>query len=143
LSANTEIVMGLRDAMFGGAEGGDPGATGEAFAQALAPVAAPDLECLMAGGALSAEYSGIDGLRAGWTDFLSAFEGARIEFEEMVDNGEWVVDMVLMTSRPRGSEATIEQRAAAAFRFGDGLLTRIEFHLDRADALRSAGVQPA
>lgn len=142
MNANADIVMGLRDAMFGGAGAGDTGTAGEAFAQAFAPVAAPDLECLMAGGALSTEYSGIDGLRSGWGDFLAAFEGARIEFEEMVTQGDWVVDMVLLTTRPRGSEATIEQRGAAAFRFSDGLLTRVEFHLDRSAALRSAGIDP-
>jgi hypothetical protein len=143
LSANAEAVMRLRAAMFGGASGGAPGATGEAFAEALAPIAAPDLECLMAGGALSAEYSGIDGLQTGWSDFLAAFDDARIEFERMVDHGDWVVDMVRMTSHPKGSGATIEQRAAAAFRFTDGLLTRVEFHLDRDAALRAAGIEPA
>lgn len=134
--------MRLREVMFGGAPGGDTGAGVEALAEAIAPVAGPDLKCLMAGGAMSTEYSGVDGLRTGWSDFLTAFENARIEFEEMVDGGDWVVDMVRMTSRPKGSGATIEQRAAAAFLFSDGLLTRIEFHIDRAAALRAAGIEP-
>jgi SnoaL-like domain len=141
LSANTDTVVRVRSAWSGDAADAETGAGGELLAAAIAPVAGPGFTCLMAGGALSTEYSGIDGLRAGWNDFLAAFEGgARVEFEDLVDAGEWVVDMVRITARPRGVGATLEQRGAAAFRFADGLLVRVEFHLDRAAALRAAGI---
>lgn len=141
MSANTDAVVRLRAAWSGDATGADTGAGGEILAAAIAPVAGPDFTCLMAGGPLTEEFSGVEGLRAAWNDFLAAFEGgAKVEFEEMVDGGDWVVDMVRMTSRPKGTGATIEQRAAAAFRFSDGLITRIEFHMDRAAALRAAGI---
>ncbi len=136
-----DTVVSLRTAWSGDAAGAETGAEGEILAAAIAPIAAPDLTVLMAGGALSTEYSGVDGLRAGWNDFLSAFEGgARVEFEELVAAGDWVVDMVRITARPKGAGATIREAAAAAFKFSDGLLTRVEFHLDRAAALRAAGV---
>jgi hypothetical protein len=49
-----------------------------AFVTTLAPVATEDFVCVMAGGALTTEYRGMDGVREGWTDFLGAEEGGAV-----------------------------------------------------------------
>ena len=51
--------------------------TADAFVTAIAPFAAEDFACVMAGGALTTTYAGLEGLREGWRDFLGAFETHR------------------------------------------------------------------
>jgi hypothetical protein len=134
VSANLETVERLREA-FGGAAGG---AGGERLMAHIEPLAAPRLRSRLGGGALTTDHIGIDGLRAGWEDFLRAFERLRIEFEEMVEVGDAVVDMVVVIGVPKGTEIEVEQRAAAIWLFDRELLVRIELHLDREEALRRA-----
>lgn len=134
---NQTLLQAAEDGVFD-AEGG------AAFAEAIAPVADPDLVCVMNGGAMTTEYRGLDGIQAGWTDFLSPFETLRIEFEGSVEAGEdgWFVDLVRLTGVPKGSSGEIEQTGAAVWHLRDGRVVRVEFHLDRDEARRAAGIAP-
>ncbi|MCD6015580.1 MAG: hypothetical protein K0R88_1664 [Solirubrobacterales bacterium] len=69
------------------------------------PLAGPELRSRLAGGAMTTDHIGIEGLRAGWEDFLRAFEGVRVDFEEIVEVGDAVVD---------GSSSTSTATSAAA-----------------------------
>jgi hypothetical protein len=91
----------------------------------------------------SAEYTGVDGLVEGWSDWLAPFEHYRIDVEEMREAGDAVFVTVRMVATPKGSSGAIETDAAAVLFFEEGLVGRIEFHLDRALARRRAGIAGA
>lgn len=136
MSDNLELVRRLRQGF-----GVEPGsaAAGDRLIEVIRPLADPELKARLGGGALTAEYTGIEGLRRGWHDFLRSFESVRIQFEEMVEVGDAVVvDMVTVIGVPKGTELEIEQPAAAIFELDQGRLVRVEYHLDRAEALRRA-----
>ena len=124
---------------------GDPDET-EQLRVALAEIAAPDLVTVMVGsarGGLSGTFEGPEGFIEGWRDFLDTFATFR---NEIVDYVEASPDTILILSRQRATTATggveMDNEAAAIFRFGDGQLREIEFHLDREAAERAAGIDP-
>jgi ketosteroid isomerase-like protein len=127
-------VERLREAFGGAARRGG----GERLIDVVEPLAGPELRSRLAGGAMTTDHIGIEGLRAGWEDFLRAFESVRVDFEEIVEVGDAVVDMVTLVGVPKGTELEVEQPAAAIWEFEDDRLVRVEFHLDRDEALRRA-----
>jgi hypothetical protein len=137
MSDNLELVRRLRRAFEA-----EPGAAaaGDRLIEVFRPVADPELKARLGGGAITSEYTGIEGLRRGWEDFLRSFENVRFQFEEMVEVGAAVVDMVTLIGVPRGTDIEVEQAAAAIFEFDRGRLIRVELHLDRDEALRRAAV---
>ena len=139
----TELAQQLRKgfAAEGGFDGLDSQAMADAFVAAIEPHATEDFNSRMVGvGDLT--WEGLEGLRAGWRDFLEGFEYLRVIPEELRENraGDCVVDFVRMEGRPRGTGAEIEQPAAAVWRIRDGRITAVEFHIDRREALRAAGL---
>jgi len=111
----------------------------------FADLAEPDFEVAMMGPdylPAAAEATGPDGFTAVWTDWASAFASFRIEVEDMIDAGEKVVSLVRLVARTRTGDVPIEETAAAVWTVRNGKLARVEFHLDRELALRSAGVDP-
>jgi hypothetical protein len=105
--------------------------------------AAPDMECRMVAspGVPALSFTGSDGLRQAWADWLGGFKGVRFEFEELLQAEESVVLLAKQIGTTRyGVE--LEQPSAMVATFGeDGRLQRLEFHLDRAEAMRSAGLE--
>ena len=83
------------------------------------------------------EFEDVAGLRDAWVDWLGAFARVRIEIEEVHEIGDNVVTMVSQTGTTRHGVA-ITQPSAGVWKFRDGLLSRVEFHLDRTAALESA-----
>ena len=114
------------------------------FAKALAPFATDDFVCVMDGGALTTTYEGIEGLRAGWLDFLSAFDSIEITPGEyrVGPSGDCVVEFVHLRGKPTGVAADIDQEAGAVWRVREDGLSSVEFHIDRRAALRSGGIDP-
>lgn len=105
---------------------------------ALRPLTAPDLTGMMTGqGAADRRLDGVEGLRTAWADWLDSFACVRLEFEGMEQVGENVVVLARQIGTTRHG-VEIEQPSAAVWKFRDGMLTRVEFHLDRAAALESA-----
>jgi hypothetical protein len=109
----------------------------------LREIAAPDLEVEMIGpgGAFRQSFHGIDGFRDAWADWLEPYESYRIEPEDWRYAEDRIVFIGRQTAVPKGGGAEVESDAAAVLFFDEGLLKRIEFHLDRAAALRSAGLE--
>jgi ketosteroid isomerase-like protein len=91
-------------------------------------------------GGLKGTFTGPEGFIEGWRDFLDAFETFQNVIQEVLPVG----DKVVVLNRLKGTTATggvgLEQEGAGVFTFADGKLTRAEFHLDRAGALKSAGI---
>jgi len=114
----------------------------DAFVDAFGPCCHPDFRVDMIAGAagLRQEYSGVDGLVKGWRDWVAPFEAFRIEIEnDFAGGGDVYVGFARQTGVLEGG-GEVKADAAALFRFENGLLARLEFHMDRAEAMRSAGL---
>lgn len=114
----------------------------ERLTSAIERVAAPDLESVMIGPDVSfrAEYRGVSGLVEGWADWLSPYESFRMEVEELIESGDVLVTFVRQFGTPIGGGPELEASAAAVWWLRDNRLVRVEFHLNREAALRSAGL---
>ena len=63
-----------------------------------------------------------------------------IEPQEFFERGDWIVVFFLMRSRPRGSTAVVEIRAAHLWTMRDGRAARLEIFPRREKALEAAGI---
>jgi hypothetical protein len=111
----------------------------------FAELAEPGFEVVMMGPAYvgrAIEGSGLEGFRAAWLEWTSAFESYRIDLERMIDAGDRVVSLVRMVGRTKTGGVEVEAPGAAVWTVVEGRLQRAEFHLDREAALRSAGLDP-
>ena len=111
----------------------------DAMIEALRPLAAPRFTGMMSGqGTVDRNFEDIDGLQGAWEDWLDVF--IRVRFE--IVGVEQIGDNVLMVARQVGTTrhgVDVEQPSAAVWKFDPaGLLTRVEFHLDRQAASASA-----
>ncbi|HYY74183.1 MAG TPA: nuclear transport factor 2 family protein [Solirubrobacterales bacterium] len=113
-----------------------------AIEAALREVAHPDVECVMVGPnpRFASEARGIEGFVEAWSDWLSPFERWRIELDDVIESGDRIVTLVHQFGTPKGSTAEVENAGAAVWFMRDGRLARVEFHLDRETAMRSAGL---
>jgi len=93
------------------------------------------LETVWAGGERTA-YTGMDGLRALWLDWLEPWETYRTNIEELIDRGERVVVLVRDRGRRARGGVELEQPAAAIWTLTDGLVSRVVFYAAREDAFR-------
>jgi ketosteroid isomerase-like protein len=112
------------------------------FEEAVDPAAfAPDVEVMFATPAgPPTEYTGMDGLLAGWQDWLVPWERYEVKVDELIDAGERVVALATLSGRTRHDGVEVHQPAAAVLSLSDGRITRVEFHLDQREALEAAGL---
>ena len=85
-------------------------------------------------------YVGLEGGKAFWREWLSAWETVTVDYE-LLDAGEHVV--ALLTQRMKGRSTGIDVqlgRYAQVFTLRDGLLTRWKCYGEPADALEAAGL---
>lgn len=116
----------------------------EVFVRTIEPHATDDFSALMNGGALTTHYEGVEGLRAGWADFLAAFDTIQVLPGEMRvgADGACVVEFVNLKGKPAGIDSAIDQPASAVWRLRDGRIHAVEFIIDQKEALRAAGLDP-
>jgi ketosteroid isomerase-like protein len=108
---------------------------------ALEDLTTDDLVTVMSGAEnFEATYEGLDGAREAWSEWLDAFAEVRFAFEQAQDVGENVIVFVRQIGTTRHGEVEIEQPSAAVWKFRDGRVARIEFHLDRELARKSAQI---
>jgi ketosteroid isomerase-like protein len=88
------------------------------------------------------ERSGADGFREAWADWTSPFESFTVDLERTIGAGDRVVSLVTMRGKTRTGGVAVEAPGAAVWTVVDGRLRRVEFHIDRESALRSAGLDP-
>jgi ketosteroid isomerase-like protein len=87
-------------------------------------------------------FRGAQGFVAGWSDWLEPWESYEIEAEEFIDADDQVVVFARVRARTRRDKVEVEHSPAAVWTVRDGLVRRIEFYLERASALRAAGLEP-
>lgn len=122
-----------------------PDADRSRLESAIREVAGPDLECVMVAPdpAFKTEWRGVEGLLDAWADWLAPFERFWLEIEDVIESGDVVVTLVRQHALPRGGGREVENAGAAVWTFEEGILSRVEFHLDREVALKSAGLPRA
>jgi ketosteroid isomerase-like protein len=106
---------------------------------------AEDLEVSFTPGVDSPEttYRGIEGLLEGWEEWLTPWESYDLTTEDYVDAGEHVVVLARIRGRTSRDHVVVEHSPAATMTISDGLVVRMRFYLDRAEALEAAGADPA
>jgi ketosteroid isomerase-like protein len=121
---------------------GDP-TTEERIVAHFREVAEPEFECVMVGPDQSFRNvtRGAEGFLHAFADWFSPFDEFRIVVEETFDAGDdQVVDLVHQTGKTTRGGVEVETEGAAVWSFRGRALHRVEFHLDREAALRSAGL---
>ena len=96
-----------------------------------------EVEFVAAAGA-SASYRGIGGLIEGWRDWLEPWTSYEVVPEEQIEVGEQVVVLATLSGQTKHDRVTIEQPAAVVVSVEGDKISRLEFHLDREQALESA-----
>jgi ketosteroid isomerase-like protein len=69
-----------------------------------------------------------------------SFEEITIESTETIETGDEVFAGILQRGRPHGSRAAVEERSWQMVTLRDGVVTRVEAFLERAEALEAAGL---
>jgi ketosteroid isomerase-like protein len=138
--SNAERLIEVLEPIFPEEEIEVDGALIEGLVAGAGDLAADDLVVVMnGGGGFEATFEGLDGLVEAWGDWLATFSRVRFEIEDVQEIGQNVLTLVRQMGVTRHGEVEISQPSAAVWKFRDGRLVRIEFHLDRELALKSAG----
>jgi ketosteroid isomerase-like protein len=89
-------------------------------------------------------YSGREGVRRGWFDWLSAWDDFRSEAEEILPGAVEGTYLVMVRLHARGKESSVPTEADGAnlVSMRDGMITRFEMFWDRDAALVAAGLSP-
>jgi ketosteroid isomerase-like protein len=112
----------------------------------FASLLTPDFEAvggdLTGAGGLTTGGDGIEGLLATWRDWLAPYESYWTQVEDFIDAGEdRVLVLVRDHGRLRGSDLEVDSVGAAVWTLREGRIARIEFHTDRAKALKAVGLE--
>jgi ketosteroid isomerase-like protein len=138
---NVELVRALQPS--GGVDlaelfAGEP----SAFVDAMAPLLDPSFECAFianeSSGFTTMGYRGAEGFAEGWREWLSPWESYRIDAEEFIDAGEQVVVLARVQARTRRGGVDMEHAPGAVWTIEDGRVRRVEFYLERSQALAVA-----
>jgi ketosteroid isomerase-like protein len=85
-------------------------------------------------------FSGAEKARGAFADFFEPYEEVTVEPEAFFEGNGQIVVFFLQRSKPRGSNAFVEARAAHLWTVRDGQATRLEIFPRREDALAAAGL---
>ncbi len=83
---------------------------------------------------------GHDAIRDWFRRSGDAFDLAEYEQQELIDAGDQVVQFFRIRARGRASGIELEGPLAQVWTLSDGLVVRVEFFEDRAEALEAAGL---
>jgi ketosteroid isomerase-like protein len=130
-SRDTDLVTLFRD-----------DATAAALMEAMSPFFHEDCEIVaptfVAGQGV--RFVGLEGLRAGWLDWLEPWESYRVEVEDVIDAGDDVVLLPRDYGRRAGMDVEVGGLGAAVWTVRDGKVARVAFYLKRGEALEALGL---
>jgi ketosteroid isomerase-like protein len=115
----------------------------EAATQVLRHNAHPEYLTLMVSKSVTNDYRGVDGFREAWSDWISPYDGFRIEVEDVLTLEDKLVFIVRQIATTRQSEVEVETSSAAVWWFEEGRVRQAAFYLDRQAGLKAAGIDPA
>jgi ketosteroid isomerase-like protein len=110
--------------------------------QAWAPLLGPDFVAVKhIPGAEPDVTHGLEGLRAGWLDWLAPWASYRTEVGEIIDLGDRVVSVICDYGRRERDTPEIALQSAVVWTVRDGRIVRAEFYAGgREEALKAAGL---
>jgi ketosteroid isomerase-like protein len=104
----------------------------------------PDIEFVIADGPMPGNWTGLDGMKEAWRDFLSAWEELRIEVDEYRElDADRVLVLVHFNARGKTSGLQLGQmraKGAELFHVRGGRVTRAVAYWDRRRALADLGL---
>jgi ketosteroid isomerase-like protein len=115
-----------------------------AGAKCFEPLFHPNFETVAPGVPGTAKtYTGLDGLRAAWLEWVAPWASYRTETKEAIDAGNRVLLILNDSARREGSAEDIKIDGAAVWSFRDGRIARFEAYADRSEALEAIGLEGA
>jgi ketosteroid isomerase-like protein len=112
----------------------------EAVTELLSHNAHPEYITVMVSESVSNDYPGAAGFREAWSDWISPYEGFRIEVDEVLMLEDKLVFTVRQIAMTRHSGVEVETPSAAVWWFEDGQVRQAAFYLDRRAGLKAAGI---
>jgi SnoaL-like domain len=100
----------------------------------------PKFVTVMVSESVTQDYAGIEGFKEAWTDWLSPYEGFRIELDEVIRIDDKVVFLVRQIATTRHSSVEVETPSTAVWWLEDGKIRKAGFYLDRRAGLKAAGL---
>jgi ketosteroid isomerase-like protein len=111
------------------------------LAEAVAPFVHADAKTARPGLPGGKTYTGLDGFRESWLDWLAPYAEYRTEVEEVIDCGEQVVLLQSSSGRLAGSTKEVKLAPAVVYTVRDGKIARFEPYADRDAALKAVGLR--
>ena len=102
----------------------------------------PDYVTVMASESVTRDYSGPEGFKEAWSDWVSPYEGFRIEFDDVFQLDDKVVFLVRQIATTRHSGVEVETSSASVWWLEDAQIRQAGFYLDRRAGLKAAGLDP-
>jgi len=85
-------------------------------------------------------YSGLEGLRDAWREWLKDWASYHDEIEDMIDDGERVVVLHCCTGQPAPGEPEITRRSATVWTVRGGRVVGVDFNIPYGEALAAVEV---
>jgi ketosteroid isomerase-like protein len=113
------------------------------FAAALDAVVGmfdPAVESVPAWRGAGATYTGIDGFREMWLDWLEPWSSYHVQVDEMIELEDSVVVLVRDRGLRHGMNAEVELISGSLWTFNDGKVVRVEFYANREELREAVGL---
>jgi ketosteroid isomerase-like protein len=112
----------------------------EVLSELLRHNAHPDYVTLMVSESQTFDYSGVDGFREAWEDWISPYESFRVVLDEVIPLEDKLLFTVRQIVTTRQSSVEVETPSATVWWIEDGQIRQAAFYLDRRAALKAAGL---
>jgi hypothetical protein len=110
------------------------------LAAAAAPVVHEDAVSVRPGIPGAKAYIGLDGFRQLWLDWLAPWAEYRTAIDEAFDCGERILLLQSSSGRMEGTRREVKLSPGVVWTVRDGKIARFEVYADRAQALKSVGL---
>jgi ketosteroid isomerase-like protein len=107
------------------------------LAEAAAPFVHAGAETARPGLPGGRTYTGLDGFRESWLDWLAPWAEYRTEVKQAIDCGERVLLLQSSSGRLKGSTKEVKLAPAVVYTVRDGKIARFEPYADSAEALEA------
>jgi ketosteroid isomerase-like protein len=74
-------------------------------------------------------------------DWIQAFDGLRVEPEELIDAGDQVAVVAHLTGRMKASDTEVDMRLGIVYTVRDGKIVRGREYATRAEAVKAIGLE--
>jgi ketosteroid isomerase-like protein len=101
----------------------------------------PAVESVPAWRGAGTTYSGIDGFREMWLDWLEPWASYHVQVDEMFDLGDSVVVLVCDRARRHGMDVEVELISGSVWTFDDGKIVRVQFYANRQELREAVGLE--